>query len=93
MASVLELRHNSPKITRFLRTEFAQYIYHLVPGQKESVIDAVERMVDLCETDFKNSATWKSLEVSVDSSFSTESEKASGQNNGWSKPNNGEKCV
>ena len=79
MDSVLELWHNSSN-------------YHLVPGQKESVIDAVERMVDLCETDFKNSATWKSLQSSFDSSFSAESEKASGQNNGWSKPNNGKKC-
>ena len=54
----------------------------LVPGQKESVIDAVERMVDLCETDFKNSATWKSLHESHDSSLSTESEKAAGPNIG-----------
>lgn len=57
-----------------------------VLGQKESVIDAVERMVDLCETDFKNSATWKSLHESENSSFSTESKEAAGQNNGWTSP-------
>lgn len=61
-------------------------------GQKESVIDAVERMVDLCETDFKNSATWKSLHESENSSFSTESKEAAGQNNGWTSPEFGKTC-
>ena len=49
-------------------------------------------MVDLCETDFKNSATWKSLQESEDSSFSTESENAPGQNNGWTGPKFGKIC-
>ena len=51
-------------------------------------------MVDLCETDFKNSATWKSLHESDNSSFSTtDSEKATRQNNGWKRPKFGESRI